>query len=1092
MAAACALVSCQTAATEPEGKVSPRVELRFQESAVALRPDSASWRLGGEGDRAVVSQEAGHPEVFRSVVALPRELGRDTLKLSTWRYGLRTSVLPYVEGPKIDSSHIVRDQLARDLLVRHQSLSASDAKTYTADAGGVRRVYAECLLSREGMCPDAPPALPVGMDSLALVNDLCRELARRKLPFSAQIQAPFFGWTPARWREVVIQRVQAGILSSLDSAVLFPLEMVVRQKMAVGQIVRAGGVAVPMAGRFAWSTSKKVEAFVEIRSLKGKLAEGFQLVLPQPGATDTSLSLDGKSSLRASASVPAGRYQRVVGVRDEDGLSARWTDTFQVAGMDTVAMVRVQGASVRTVAYDSAKVWVAWKAVPSGFDSVWIDGILCAPRDSIWGVWAEPAAGGMVVVDLRAKTNDGIWIEDRVEIARDAKRQARDTVMPAPSLVPLPGCQHLAVPFDSSRAIVGWQEDSGRVDSVWIQGELVDMTGNGIYRRTIDLSGFVGQRQVFVRSKRGNLVFADTVTVERRPDTIAPRIALGASSFDPVGDSVRVTSTWVVTDNDAVDTVLIAGVPVSRVGNTFSRSVMVDTAKPSIRIQAVDRSANRSSDTLVIAHSPDRIKPILVAMPSTVSRTVTADTSSILVAWRVTDDRLLKMVTIDDSVVVGQGGVYAFQRPLALGRNVSVVKAVDASGNVATDSIVVERRDTQGPRLVRVTPQGSDTTVFDGTDSIEAIWEATDPSGLTSVAIDGKSVTGNGNRYSVRRPIPFGKTRVRMRATDARGNESNDSVLVERIDRTPPRLSLQGPRRDTAVESSTDSVRVSWLADDAWGVKSLEMDRVGVAGASGVYERKVPLAFGWNTLRVRVVDSAGNWTSDSVRIYRPGGNGLRLYRDLPVAADSVVAQAVVSLPVAYFASSPVGVDTVLIDHSPVVRDPAGEYRRDVRLAIGMNSIPVLAVDHDGNRRMDTVKVRRRDQTPPVLVRQPGTADQTVDSTQSSVTVAWAVSDNHAVKQVRINGTAVTSTNGVYSLARNLGYGTNYITVVAFDSAGNATADTVRITRPSPIVFAPSHSQVRLALSEWPRSQGAVAEERRTLALAGSRKKEELS
>ncbi|MBK9576582.1 MAG: cadherin-like beta sandwich domain-containing protein [Fibrobacteres bacterium] len=1080
------LVSCQSDPVSPKGEVTPQVNLRFQESAVALRPDSVSWRLGGESARADFASEVDHPENFRAWFDLPRPLGKDTILLSTWRYGMRTSVLPYAgEEPNLDGSHIVRDQLARDLLIRHQTKNTADSKAYPADPAGVRRVYAECLLSRESMCPDAPPVLPVGMDSAALIDELCRELARRKLPFSTQIQAPFFAWTPMAWKEVVIGRVARRILTSQDSSVLFPTELVVRQKASITQVLRAGGSAVAMGGRFAWNTDKKVESFVEIRTLQGRIADGFQVVLPQPGASDTSLALDGRSSLRAGSQVAAGKYQRIVGVRDAEGRVARWTDTFQVAAMDTARMTRVAGVSARTVPYDSAKVWVAWKGEPSRMDSVWIDGILVSPRDSTWGVWVEPAPGGKVVVDLRARTTDGIWLEDRVEVARQAR-------LSAPSLVPLPGCQRKIVPFDSTSAMVGWQEDSGLVDSVWIQGNLVERSGNGFYRKNIDLSAGVGVREVMVVAKRGNLLFRDTVSVERRPDTIPPAILQGPSSLDPVGDSTRVSAAWVVTDNDSVDTVWIDGRAVGRVGNTFSRTWMVDTARRSLEIQAKDRSGNRSTDSLIILPFRDSIAPVLTAMPGTVSRAVPADTMSIVVAWRASDNRRVKTVRIQDSVVVGVGGVYATQVPLAIGKNVIRVNAIDPSGNQTTDTIVVERRDAQGPRLRRITPVGSDTTLGESADTLEAIWEVTDPSGLDTVEIDGKPATKNGDRYSSRRAIPYGKSRMRIRAVDSDGHLAQDSILVERIDRTAPRLTLQGPRRDTAVESGTDSMQVSWQAEDSWGVKRLEIDRVETRGVSGVYGRKIPLAFGWNTVVVQATDSAGNAARDSVRIYRPSANGLRLYRDLPTLADSVVADSVTSISVAYFATSPVRIDTVSINGQWTQLDATGEARRDVRLATGPNRIPVMAVDRDKNRRVDTVKVYRRDQTPPVLVRQTGTTSKSVDSAQTSITLAWQVSDNYAVKQVRINGAVVSSSTGIYSQTVNLGYGTNHVTVVAFDSAGNYKADTILIKRDSLIVSAPSLSTVRLARLELPGSQAVVVPERRTVALARGAKPEDLS
>ncbi|HOX53523.1 MAG TPA: hypothetical protein PKY05_18730, partial [Fibrobacteria bacterium] len=517
-----------------------------------------------------------------------------------------------------------------------------------------------------------------------------------------------------------------------------------------------------------------------------------------------------------------------VGVRDDQGRQAGWTDTFLVAAPDTARMGRVAGEGARTVAFDSAKVWVAWQGDAARFDSVWIDGILVLPVKGVWGTWVEPAPGSKVSVDLRAKTADGIWIEDRVEVARLARQ-------PAPSLVPLPGSRHRILPFDSTEALVGWQEDRGEVDSVWIDGRLAQRLPNGVYQRDLDLSGIVGTREVVVVARRGDLRFRDSVQVERRPDTIAPVIVPGAARFAFEGDSILVEATWVVTDNDSVDSVRIGDRAVDRIGNTFSRAWRIDPARRSVEIQAKDRSGNVSRKDLDVPRMVDTVGPVLRVLPATVSRTVPADTTSVLVGWRVSDDRLLKSVWIDDSLVTGQGGIFASQVPLATGRNIIRAKAMDAAGNVAWDSIEIRREPSAG---------------------------------------------------------------------------------------------------------------------------------------------------------------------------------LRMYRDLPTLADSVVNQADSVVEVAYFATSPARIDTMRIGNGAATRDPDGEYRSQVSLAIGVNRIPVLAVDRDGNRKVDTVRVRRRDQTRPLLVRQNGTANRTVDSSMASLVVAWKVTDNVAVKRVLINGTEVAPTGDI--------------------------------------------------------------------------------
>lgn len=129
-----------------------------------------------------------------------------------------------------------------------------------------------------------------------------------------------------------------------------------------------------------------------------------------------------------------------------------------------------------------------------------------------------------------------------------------------------------------------------------------------------------------------------------------------------------------------------------------------------------------------------------------------------------------------------------------------------------------------------------------------------------------------------------------------------------------------------------------------------------------------------------------------------------------------------------------------------------------------HTIDVRATDafSDTTQRLQTtasvtvsVTVPGADTTPPVLSVTTPSADATVSNATTTQAVAGSATDNVGVTSVTVNGVVQALSAGAFSTSVNLAVGSNVITVVAKDAAGNQTTITRTITRQAPVNTPPT-------------------------------------
>ena len=308
--------------------------------------------------------------------------------------------------------------------------------------------------------------------------------------------------------------------------------------------------------------------------------------------------------------------------------------------------------------------------------------------------------------------------------------------------------------------------------------------------------------------------------------------------------------------------------------------------------------------------------------------------------------------------------------------------------------------------------------------------------GPVQVTANGVAAAVSGGSYSAVVPLlADGPTVINVVATDAAGNSVDSTRTVTR-DTQAPTLDVTSPTDQLVM--AVDSVAVTGTVHDANAV-TLNVNGAPVTpDSSGNFSAEISLVDGVNFLTVTATDAAENVSSVTRRVtydHTPPtltvvGPTDQLYTN----HDSVTVTGK-----AFDAS---GV-TVTVNGVPAVVGTDSTYTVVVPLTTdGPTVISIVATDAAGNTVTTTRTVTRDTQPPAVTVTAPADGLTTADA---SVTVSGTVTDASAVT-VTINGTSATVTNGSISGSVPLTSGTNVITVIGTDAAGNTTTVTRTVTQ----------------------------------------------
>lgn len=571
----------------------------------------------------------------------------------------------------------------------------------------------------------------------------------------------------------------------------------------------------------------------------------------------------------------------------------------------------------------------------------------------------------------------------------------------------------------------------------------------------------------------------------------------GFPTTRPVGMSV---------DSVKKDLVLLA----SLAGKSWSQLVALGLDQTSVRGWAANllqAGLITASDTSALFLHQDTTRPVIRRVSPSTDTTVEWNVSSISLSWLVTDDSLLSAVQLSGSVLTGSAGYYQKTVALSHGENVFVLQASDAHGNKSCDTLrIVRRTDATFPVAIRVSPT-RDTVILSSFASFTASWTVSDNM-LESVRINDTEATGTSGLYSRTVALSGDSLWIRLVANDSSGNTTRDSVKIRRL--APPAISPAGPtilspsQTDTVTLTSAMADSMEYSTDKStWNrytspivvSKSLILYvRSKLAGSTSNVDSAVFLY-----MPTLALVSGGYSVTQTLRITAPGSPTIEDSLSTGTAWNTYSTPLTINSTVAVYARSRLGsvvsgtvknmydmagvvagvyvfpptvapasgtyMDSILVsatdvnaDSTKYSTDTTKGYWRDI--SYGKHSSEVVSLSKSSTvyfrsylspgQVPSPVVVRTyvitHDTTAPVIKRGAGTNDTAVVNATTTATLSWTVTDDAKIGSVKVNGAAITGTNGVYSTTVNLTVGTNRFILTATDSVGNQSKDTVQIIR----------------------------------------------
>jgi uncharacterized protein (TIGR02145 family) len=213
------------------------------------------------------------------------------------------------------------------------------------------------------------------------------------------------------------------------------------------------------------------------------------------------------------------------------------------------------------------------------------------------------------------------------------------------------------------------------------------------------------------------------------------------------------------------------------------------------------------------------------------------------------------------------------------------------------------------------------------------------------------------------------------------------------------------------------------------------------------------LVVGANVSTVQAWDHVGNTSTATVTITRAPApvntKAPTVIHVSPQQDTETVPWSTKSATLSWTINGDTTISTVTLNGHPIAGSTAsaGLYQTSTPLTVGLNVFPLSAVDAYGMVAYDTLRITRQaDTSHPLVSRGSGTQDTVLVKSQSTFNPIWTVTDN-ALDSVTINGIAVTVGNGnTYSVPAPLAGDSLWITLVAVDSSGHSTRDSIKVRR----------------------------------------------
>lgn len=423
----------------------------------------------------------------------------------------------------------------------------------------------------------------------------------------------------------------------------------------------------------------------------------------------------------------------------------------------------------------------------------------------------------------------------------------------------------------------------------------------------------------------------------------------------------------------------------------------------------------------------DTVYPVLT-VSSPANGLVTA-ASSVTVSGTAADNVGISSLTVNGvSVTVGSNGAFSRSVSLSAGQNTITVIATDTAGNKTTVTRTVTRA-TAGPALNITSPSNGSVIRTSSVTVTGTVSDSVSP--VASVTVNGVAATISNGTFTAAVPLSEGANTLTAVAKNQVNLSTSKSVSVTR-DMTAPVLNVTSPVNGLVTVAA--SVTVSGTVSDAVAVSQVKVNGTAVTVNNGAFSTTVNLSAGVNTITVTATDTAGN-SSAVTRTVSRATEGPKTAITSPsdgflTNQNTITVTGTVSDSVSPVASVTVNGTAVPVNN--------GTFTAAVSLSEGANTITVIAQNQVGLSTTKTVSGTKDSIAPSIALTAP-TAGQIVSN--ASFTVTGTVSDDRSgISGVTVNGAAASVSGSMFSRTLTLAEGTNAITAIASDNAGNtATA-----------------------------------------------------
>lgn len=279
-------------------------------------------------------------------------------------------------------------------------------------------------------------------------------------------------------------------------------------------------------------------------------------------------------------------------------------------------------------------------------------------------------------------------------------------------------------------------------------------------------------------------------------------------------------------------------------------------------------------------------------------------------------------------------------------------------------------------------------------------------------------------------------------------------VPVQVNETNPPVIALTDPvvHQGEEIKLHQKSFRIKGAVNDESEIISFSMN----GSMQKLIKNKFDILFNINSERSNITLSAtdkfGNKSSFDFKVFcsiDSIGPQIAIVEPKLINDKNLIAKEA-SQTIILEALDENGVKDVFINNLRAATSDNRQFFANVKLNPGLNNIPLIAHDVNGNvtTRNITINYSSDSEPPYIVITEPSlTRGTKVVSKKEIITVKGTATDESGVKSVYINGRkAALQGNSVFMLDMDLAIGDNAIVINAVDNKDNSGVDTFYVTR----------------------------------------------